>query len=904
MTKKKTLGAALACCLMLTAGLVCVPASAVEKDTQKQTATDTGTDIAKTPPMGWNSWNAYGCNVSEDKITDAIGGLGGKGLDKAGYDYVVIDDCWQGARDSAGRQASNPSRFPHGVKYLADKAHADGLKLGIYGTPGTKTCANQYNGYKPGNAGSQGHERQDADTWASQGIDYLKYDWCAASGTPSVRYDTMRDALTATGRPIVYSINADNQTGVETEKLGDANMWRDTKDLKPIWDGTKDPWFVGVIDSLNKQPQFISRTGPGSWADADMLQVGNMKSQQEERTHFAMWSMLPSPLMLGTNLSNLTQEDIKLVTNPRLVAVNQDTLGKGATQASKADDMQVWTRPMANGDTVVAVINTSAKSMDVAVDLTKLGLKGSYTATNLWAGGTTQTSGTITAKALASHDTAIWRLSAATGGVQASKATLRNYYANDMVFQHDKSFAVMGTTNPNASITVTVGSQSATTTARSDGSFRALVPSSPARLEPYKLTVSSKGRTLKTIDRVYSGNLIMDDGQSNMKHEWAEYYRDLIKKGKTSDGNLTWDMLPKLVKDSNVHLLKTQDDPWDRIGSSTPRADVVWDDGWNGSNGWYALDGEENGRSGDFSYLAQYAASQMRSRHPDIPVGIVQTCVKGSKITRHLPGNRSDNLYNQQIAPFKGFHFGAVIWLQGEGEYSGQSDPAAYYNRQLSKLIDIYRDTFDDPDMPFVWATINRDGSQQKGGMPYLETIRGQMRTAVSGPKNTHNLAVSVTMDTDRGTNDRVHCGGKEIIGARVGRQVQDLLDGKGDDAESGPVASKAVKDGSDIIVSFKAQTGQGLKTMKPNHAKTDSDGHTATATSDPLDSEFQVSDDGSKWMTVPASIDGATVVVHGTGKYVRYMTKSDGTDPVWVYNARNLPAGPFALEVAASAAD
>jgi alpha-galactosidase len=229
-------------------------------------------NLAKTPPMGWNSWNKFGCNVSEKLIMQMADEMVSSGMQDAGYEYIVIDDCWQVDRDENGEIVVDKERFPHGIKYLADYIHSKGLKFGIYSCAGSKTCA--------GRPGGRGHEYQDARTYARWGVDYLKYDWCYTT-TQDARasYSTMRDALYAAGRPIVFSL-CEWGTAKPWEWAKEVgHLWRTTGDIVDRWDA--------MIDIFEKQKDLARYAGPGYWNDPDMLEVGNGGMTTEEyRTHF------------------------------------------------------------------------------------------------------------------------------------------------------------------------------------------------------------------------------------------------------------------------------------------------------------------------------------------------------------------------------------------------------------------------------------------------------------------------------------------------------------------------------------------------------------------------------------------------------------------------------------------
>ena len=341
-----------ACCLLLSA--LWVSAAYGQKFEQ----------LAQTPPMGWNSWNKFGCNVNEALIRETADAMVSTGMKDAGYLYVNIDDCWHGERDAQGFIKPDPSRFPNGMKALADYVHSKGLKLGIYSDAGWKTC-----GGKPG---SRGREYQDAQTYAGWGVDYLKYDWCNTEGLKAEgAYLTMRDALYAAGRPIVFSIC---EWG--TDKPWDwgkrvGHLWRTTGDIYACFDCIKDhgTWKqLGVMKILDLQQSLREHAGPGHWNDPDMLEVGNGMSASEDRAHFSMWAMLAAPLIAGNDLRSMSKETRDILTNREVIAVNQDALGVQGFQYWAKDKVEVWFKPLSNSDWAMAVLNRGESPYQLSFD--------------------------------------------------------------------------------------------------------------------------------------------------------------------------------------------------------------------------------------------------------------------------------------------------------------------------------------------------------------------------------------------------------------------------------------------------------------------------------------------------------------------------------------------------------
>jgi alpha-galactosidase len=312
--------------------------------------------LALTPPMGWNSWNKFACNVDEAMIRQMADAMVVSGMKGAGYTYINIDDCWHGDRDSLGFIHPDPKRFPSGMKALADYVHSKGLKLGIYSDAGSQTCG--------GRPGSRGFEFQDAQTYASWGIDYLKYDWCNTEGLKAEgAYKTITAALRKADRPIVLSICewGSDKPWAWGQNVG--HLWRTTGDIYNCFDcindhGTWKSW--GVMQILDMQKDLRQYAGPGHWNDPDMLEIGNGKlTQGENRAHFSMWSMLAAPLIAGNDLRNMTKDIVEVLTNKEVIAVNQDSLGIQGLKYAVRDSVEIWAKPLKNGDWAVAFLNRS-----------------------------------------------------------------------------------------------------------------------------------------------------------------------------------------------------------------------------------------------------------------------------------------------------------------------------------------------------------------------------------------------------------------------------------------------------------------------------------------------------------------------------------------------------------------
>jgi alpha-galactosidase len=325
--------------------------------------------LARTPPMGWNSWNKFQCNVDEQMIRETADAMASSGMKDAGYQYIVIDDCWHGKRDSLGFIHPDPQRFPSGMKALADYIHAKGLKFGIYSCAGITTCG--------GRPGSRGHEYEDAIAYASWGVDYLKYDWCNTSGlNPVGAYTTMRDALFGAGRPIVFSICewGDNQPWTWAKDVG--HLWRITGDITNCFDcevnhGSWSSW--GVMKIIEMRKDIRKYAGPGHWNDPDMLEVGNGMSAGEDRAHFSLWCILAAPLIAGNDLRAMNKETTDILTNREVIAIDQDSLGiQGFRYNNDVGGLEVWVKPLQRGDWAVCFLNRTLKSQKMSFDWSKI----------------------------------------------------------------------------------------------------------------------------------------------------------------------------------------------------------------------------------------------------------------------------------------------------------------------------------------------------------------------------------------------------------------------------------------------------------------------------------------------------------------------------------------------------
>src|SRR2546429_4365441 len=317
------------------------------------------------PPMGYNNWNSTGCGAAfnADFVRHTADFFVSSGLKAAGYTYVNVDDCWAlPARDADGNLVPDPVRFPDGIKAIADYVHDRGLKFGIYTSAGTKTCN------KAGFPGGLGHEQTDANLFASWGVDYVKYDNCNNQGVDAVtRYTAMRDALKATGRPITYSICEWGQNKPWNWGAGVGHLWRTTGDISDNWSRV-----VSIVHANMALAQFA---GPGHWNDPDMLEVGNGHlTDTEYRSHFSLWAMMAAPLLIGTDLRKATPSTMDILLNADVIALDQDPLGVQGAPIRTRDGLDVFVKPLANGDRAVALFNETDQAQRISTSASEVGL--------------------------------------------------------------------------------------------------------------------------------------------------------------------------------------------------------------------------------------------------------------------------------------------------------------------------------------------------------------------------------------------------------------------------------------------------------------------------------------------------------------------------------------------------
>ena len=365
--------------------------------------------LASTPPMGWNNWNAFGCDVSATLVEQTADAMVANGMAAAGYRYVNIDDCWMAHnRDPrTGRLVPDPTKFPHGIAAVADYVHARGFKLGIYADAGTATCA--------GYPGSLGHEALDARTFAEWGVDYLKYDNCnRPSGMSTAQYvarfAAMRDALAATGRPIFYSLCEWGISEPWTWGRSVGNSWRTTKDIKDS--------YASMLAIFHTNVRLSAFAGPSAWNDPDMLEIGNGGMNAiEQRAEFSLWAAMAAPLIAGTDLRDISQADLAIYSNREVIAVDQDRLGRQAFPIPNNDGVAgshgLWilSKPLTGGERAVVLFNSTNSEARIETTATRVGLGSApkFEIRDLWSGQESTTAGPVSALVPA-HGVVMYRI--------------------------------------------------------------------------------------------------------------------------------------------------------------------------------------------------------------------------------------------------------------------------------------------------------------------------------------------------------------------------------------------------------------------------------------------------------------------------------------------------------------
>ena len=337
--------------------------------------------LVLTPPLGWNSWNVFHENINEKQIQEIADAMVSSGLKDAGYIYLNLDDNWMDTkRDAQGNLQNNPKTFPSGMKAIADYVHSKGLKFGLYGDRGKRTC-HHYNSNWQSESGSNGREVQDAKKLAEWGVDYWKYDNCDSDpSTQEKDYTAMSNALRNSGRDIVFSICMWEYKDW-MPKI--ANLWRTTFDIGPEWISTS--WYRGVYEIIDANNKYWQIAKPGHWNDPDMLEVGNRGlSYEEQRSQMTMWSIMAAPIMISSDVRNMSNETKELYLNKDMIAINQDSLGVQGHRVSDVNGKQIWTKPLKNGDIAVALLNNNSSTQTVECNFADIGVEGEVEVRDAW----------------------------------------------------------------------------------------------------------------------------------------------------------------------------------------------------------------------------------------------------------------------------------------------------------------------------------------------------------------------------------------------------------------------------------------------------------------------------------------------------------------------------------------
>ena len=350
--------------------------------------------LAPTPPMGWMTWNQFGPDISEDLIKEMADAMVNSGMAAVGYEYIIIDDLWQAERDENGILQPVKSKFPSGMKTLADYVHSKGLKLGIYSDAALRTCG--------GAVASYGHETTDARVFAEWGIDYIKYDYCNAPSEKDsaiVRYKRMADAIQKSGRKTIFAICewGQREPWLWGSSVG-GQLWRTTWDIRDTWQSKKyDSGHAGIINVLERQVGLEKFSGPGKWNDPDMLVVGlNGKGQssshggakgcslEEYRSQMSLWCLLNAPLIASNDIRSMDEEIRKILTNEEAISINQDLLGNQASRIYTNDGFEFWAKPLSDGSLALGILNRNSNPRETSFLLNEIGVKGKQMVRDLW----------------------------------------------------------------------------------------------------------------------------------------------------------------------------------------------------------------------------------------------------------------------------------------------------------------------------------------------------------------------------------------------------------------------------------------------------------------------------------------------------------------------------------------
>ncbi|PWG65903.1 sialate O-acetylesterase [Bifidobacterium callitrichidarum] len=470
--------------------------------------------------------------------------------------------------------------------------------------------------------------------------------------------------------------------------------------------------------------------------------------------------------------------------------------------------------------------------------------------------------------------------------------TLPNYYTPGMVLQRGKPLAVKGKASEQSSLTIAIsdGKRTSSRTVRTarDGSFAAELKALPAQLQPYSLKISSNGRTISHIDKVYVGDVFLAAGQSNMEASYDKYYRDDAYAKANMGSALTRKDLPRTISDTQVHFIVTAA----RTSNSLVANDMDLPLRNYSSSGWLSATGSDSEYLG---YLPQLFAEHLREASPNVPIGIIQTAWGGTDIQPHM---QDGAIFEHHIKPLTGLHIGGILWYQGEDDAQTNDRALAYLSR-FTALITQYRAVFDEKDLPFLYVQLARNG-----GAPYTPVVRQAQSDALIMAETTKNLAMTVSIDTDKGTSEVIHPLGKDILAARMAEQWQAMQQGEA--TPESPIAIKAAAkndDKSRIVVSFTGDTGKGLIAMNPNFSKDANSDSVASMTKDSLQG-FEAAGSDGKFVKAKAVInpDEQSLTISAEGiddiRQVRYQWTGVPSEKPFLYNNLGLPASPFTLSV------
>lgn len=466
----------------------------------------------------------------------------------------------------------------------------------------------------------------------------------------------------------------------------------------------------------------------------------------------------------------------------------------------------------------------------------------------------------------------------------SATVSLPNYYKNGIVFQREQPIYIKGSTAPDTQLTVIIGddehSSSVTTIADKNGLFAAYLDALPAQLSPYTLSISSGDTVLMTIDKTYVGDVFLAAGQSNMEVNFHDYYSTDVDIQGNINGVFHLKDLPELINDAHVHFLITDNTMSKSIGSGIPLRTYC-------SSQWLKA---TPANSKYLGYLPQAFAATLRSMHPHVPIGIIQTAWGGSGITEHIAGG---HIYKTHIKPLQGFNLGGIIWYQGEKDAMAQSSVDNYTGNFLT-LIRQYRKLFGNDKLPFLYVQLAR-----YSGAPYTSEIQIAQLQTLKGLGADSNVAMTVALDTDKGTSKVIHPLGKDILGNRLAQQWVAMHNGA--IPPSGPIANRAIRQSNgSIAITFQKNTNIGLHAMKPTYSVDATPSAYATSTSQKL-TGFEILRENGAYSKVQATISGKTVILHTQKKdkivSIRYAW-TDSDVSVLLYNNEQLPASPFILTV------